>query len=84
MALPRGSSDERNTNPGKDAASVTAGVPFPAGVCRALWVGGAGNITVTMEAGTSVSFNGIQAGTWMPIQCTVVSAATATDIVAVF
>jgi len=55
--------------------------------CRALWVGGAGNLTVEMEGapnGETVVFQGVKAGVWMPIRVRkVMEATTATLIVAV-
>jgi hypothetical protein len=52
---------------------------------RALWVGGAGDLSVIMEtSGNTVVFPSVLAGTWMPIRVTRVNAATtATNIVAV-
>jgi hypothetical protein len=45
------------------------------GVC--LYIGAAmTSITVTMESGTSVTFKGIQAGSFLPILVTAVTAAT--------
>lgn len=54
---------------------------------RALYVGGAGNITVDMaDGGPSVLFVGVQAGTVLPIQVTRIyaTATTATNIVALY
>lgn len=54
---------------------------------RALWIGGAGNISVEMVGGQSaVVFSGIAAGTWMPLRVTRVNSTstTATSIVAVY
>lgn len=62
--------------------------------CRALYIGGAGNIKVTMskdfaengDDSVTVTFNGIVAGTVLPIQVVNVQSTTttATDIVALF
>jgi hypothetical protein len=60
--------------------------------CRALYVGGAGNVTVLMEgdaasggSGTAVEFVGVPAGTVLPISCNkVMAATTATSIVALY
>jgi len=47
-----------------------------------LWVGGAGNVSVTTLDGTVLLFNGVAAGTWLRIVATKVRAATtATNIV---
>lgn len=54
---------------------------------RALYIGGAGNITVDMaDGGSSVLFVGIQGGTLLPIQVTRVYATgtSATNIVALY
>jgi hypothetical protein len=54
---------------------------------RALYVGGAGNITVDMaDGGSSVLFVGVQGGTLLPIQVTRIYATgtTATSIVALY
>jgi hypothetical protein len=54
---------------------------------RALWIGGAGNISVDMVGGqTAVVYSGIAAGTWMPLRVTRVrsTSTTATLIVAVY
>ena len=37
-------------------------------VTRALWVGGAGNVKVTMENGDTVTFSGVAAGTLLPLR----------------
>lgn len=50
---------------------------------RAIWVGGAGTLTVTMADGVAVLISGIAAGTLLPIRCTRVKSTgtTATLIV---
>jgi hypothetical protein len=54
-------------------------------VSRALWIGGAGNISVVMASGATVTFSGIVAGTLLPIRVSRVKATstTATNIIAV-
>ncbi len=37
-------------------------------VTRAIWVGAAGNIALVMADGSEVTFNGVQAGTLLPIR----------------
>ena len=51
---------------------------------RALWVGGGGNLTVTMSEGGSVTFQGVPAGTLLPVSVSQVLATgtSATAIVA--
>ncbi len=70
-----------------DAAAVTPGATQISGteergVC--LYVGGTGDVTVTMESGNSVTFTAVPAGTFLPILVTHVTAATATAILALY
>lgn len=70
-----------------DAAAVSASPTQIAGtenrgVC--LYVGGTGDVTVTMESGNSVTFTAVPAGTFLPILVTHVTAATATAILALY
>jgi len=54
---------------------------------RALWVGGAGNVTVIMQGGgAAVTFSGVTAGTVLPIRVSRVksTSTTATLIVALW
>jgi len=37
-------------------------------VTRAVWVGGAGNLSVTLESGAKVLLSGITAGSMLPIK----------------
>lgn len=69
------------SGPAKDAAAITPGAGALGYTTRALFVGGAGNITVTMAGGQSVTFTGVPAGAILPICVTHVTAATATNIV---
>lgn len=50
---------------------------------RALWIGGAGNISLLMEAGDTLLLSGVPAGTLLPVRATRVNATgtTATLIV---
>ena len=54
------------------------------GGCRAIYVGGAGDLAVTMSGGGNITFAGVAAGSWVPIGCSAVlnSGTTATNIVA--
>lgn len=69
-------------SPASDGEVITPGTTFAA--CRGIWVGGAGNLFVTMVSGaTSVPYYGCQAGTCVPIRCTYVSTTTtATNLTA--
>lgn len=53
------------------ATSATAVTPADgadlAKPCVGLWVGGAGNVKVDMLDGTTVTFSGVPAGTWLRI-----------------
>lgn len=53
-------------------------------ISRALWIGGAGTMTVVTQAGETILFSGIPAGTIIPIRVKIVKATgtTATLIVA--
>lgn len=53
---------------------------------RALWVGGAGNLSLKFHGGTAaVSIVGVAAGTLLPVNVTqVLDATTATSIVAMY
>jgi len=55
-------------------------------LARALWVGGAGNVSVVMMDGNTVVFTGVAAGTLLPIRFSRVNATgtTATNMVALF
>ncbi len=54
------------------------------GPCHALWVGGAGNVTLTTIGGDSVTITAVPAGTFIPIACLHITAATATAIIALY
>lgn len=53
---------------------------------RALYIGGAGNLKVTMVEGGDVTFSGLNAGTILPIQVTKAysTGSTATNIIALY
>lgn len=69
-----------------NAAAVTPSDSTPlAAPAGALWVGGAGNVTLVPAGGTAaVTFVAVSAGTVLPVACTQVMATntTATQIVA--
>jgi hypothetical protein len=70
----------------RDARTVTAGASaLVNGTTRALYVGTGGDITVTMAAGTSVTFADVPSGVVLPIQVTHVTAVSgAADILALY
>lgn len=80
----------RSANATAPAHSATAVTPSDATVLpitRALYVGGAGNLAVTMgEDGNNVTFVGVLAGMVYPLQVSKVLATntTATNIVALY
>jgi hypothetical protein len=77
---------ETQSATGAVAIDVSAADQSLGRTCRGLWVGGAGDVAVTMEEGQSVTFAGIPAGSLLPVQVTAVlnSGTTATDMLALF
>jgi len=55
-------------------------------LCRAIYVGGAGNVVAVTYLGNTVTFSGVPAGTLLPIACRRINSTstTATNIVALF
>lgn len=70
-------------DPVKGGEAVTTGVAF-AKTSTGIYVGGSGDVTVTMLDGESLTFTGLSAGVIHPIRATVVTAATATNILALW
>lgn len=57
----------------------TTHLPF---VTKRIYVGGAGDVRVTMQDGTAVTFTGVLAGTILPVRAfKVLTATTATNLV---
>lgn len=54
----------------KDAVAVTPadGTDLPRGVCNGLYIGGAGAVAVTTEAGSVVTFAAVPVGTFLQIR----------------
>lgn len=77
-----------NTAPAIDAKSVTPNdsTDLSNSICRALYIGGAGNISLDTAEGTTLTFSALQAGTILPLQVKRVRATstTATDIIALY
>ncbi|MEM6847572.1 MAG: hypothetical protein AAF580_05775 [Pseudomonadota bacterium] len=69
-AIPQG-----GTTPAIDAFPIvpTDGVDLPS-LARALYIGSAGDITITTAAGSSVTFVGVSAGTVLPVHTCQVAA----------
>ena len=85
--MPKGNAAARTVLHGAyDATAVTPGAAaLTDGPTRALWVGGAGDVDVTMLGGTAVTFVGVSAGTMLDAQVTHVTAGTtATGILALY
>jgi len=53
---------------------------------RAFWIGGAGNLALTMDDGSALTFTALPAGFLLPVQATVVkqTGTTATGVLALF
>jgi hypothetical protein len=58
------------TTPATGAAAVVQSDSVNITTTKAIWVGAAGTLKVTMLNGTAVTFTGINAGTLMPLQVT--------------
>lgn len=73
------------TFPASGAAAVTPSDSTEIN-CRALYVGGAGNVVVQMpNRDVSITFSGVLAGTILPVSARrVMAATTATSIVALY
>lgn len=75
------------TDPGDRAAAVTPSDSTDLSGSRALFIGGAGNVSVRMIGApdTTVVFTGVTAGSILPVRVTrVMAATTATNITAIF
>ena len=83
-----GSVSSADTSPANSAKAVTpsADSNLPDGICRALWVGGAGSVVLIAANDTdAVTIAGVEAGTILPIRTKAVrNTSTATNIVALY
>lgn len=86
MAAP-GFSVVSNPNPAEYAAAVTTSdsTNFD-NLTRGIYIGGAGNVSVYLDDGTTVLFKGAVAGSIIPVRAKRINstATTATDIVALY
>ena len=59
------------TDPATSGAAVTPNdsVDLPA-TTRALWIGGAGDVKVTLQAGVALTLSAVPAGSMLPLQVT--------------
>ena len=67
-----------------DSVLATTDYTFPTGISgRAIYIGVAGNVTVTMVSGIDVALTNLAVGVWHPIEYTVVKkvGTTATGVV---
>ena len=69
-------------SPIENAQAVTAGPSALSNTTRAIYVGTAGSITVTMVGGQSVTFSNVPAGSTLPFRVTHVTAGS--DVVALW
>jgi len=75
------------SSPCDNAATITPNNDTDlAYITRAIWVGGAGAINVTLAGGQTVLFSGILAGTLLPLRITRVlsSSTSATNLVGIW
>lgn len=85
--MPNGGQSLRTINHGQ--LSATAITPSDSTILkqsRGLYIGGAGNVAVTMADGTTVNFNALSVGVVHPLSVTQVKATgtTATNIIALY
>jgi len=72
-------------DPAQDAVAVTpSDTTELSPIARSLYIGVEGNIKVTTEAGSDITFVGVTAGSILPVRCRRVfsTGTTATDIIA--
>jgi ethanolamine utilization microcompartment shell protein EutS len=68
-------------NPASGIITVTPSDTTVLSSVRALYIGGAGDVAVTMQDGSTGTLAAVPAGSILPIQCTkVMAATTATNI----
>lgn len=74
------------TAPAHRAAAVTLHDTNEIECTRGVYVGGAGNLKVDMAGGGTVTFSGLAAGTFMPVQITraYATGSTATLVLALY
>ena len=87
MAVPTTISIASTPNSFEYAAAITTSDTVSlTGITRAVYVGGAGNITAIMSNGDTVLFSAVPVGTVLPIRCTRINATatTATLLIAMY
>ena len=72
-------------SPALNAVAVTPGPAELEHNTRAIYVGGAGNLVVTMGGGQTVTFTAVPAGTVLPLRAShILAGGTATSILALW
>ena len=68
------------------AVTPNDGADLSLGTCRAIYVGGAGDISIVDLSGVTVAFVGVAAGSILPVQTARINATgtTATSIVSLY
>ena len=87
MAVPTTISIASTPNSFEYAAAITTSDTVSlTGITRAVYVGGAGNITAIMSNGDAVLLTAVPVGTLLPIRCTRINATatTATLLIAMY
>ena len=81
-----GLSTQTHTSGAVRAITPNNGADFDAlGVCRAIYVGGAGDISIIDDGGVTTVFVGVVGGSILPVQTARVNTATtATNLVALY
>ncbi len=75
----------RNTSPTGLCVAVSASATaFANGPCRGIYIGSAGNVTITDLGNNSVQFVALAVGVIHPIQAKAITAATAGSMVIVY
>jgi hypothetical protein len=79
---------QTSTNSSGACRTITPndGADLPIPGCRAIYVGGAGNISIVDLTGTTVVFTGVLSGGVLPVQAARVNATstTATSLIALY
>lgn len=84
MAISSNYTPSSSINQYEYAEAITANTAFT-GVCRAIYIGAAGNATITMVNGDVIAFNGLLAGTILPVRATKVpTQSTTMNMVALY
>lgn len=78
--------DTSSTIPASRAEAVVPSDTQGIEICRALYVGVGGNLSVQMADGGAAVFQNVPAGSFLPVQCSRVNAAstTASSILALY